>query len=404
LTNVRIIVLGGDGYCGWPTALHLSDRGHEILIVDDFSRRRIDYELGTESLTPIEILHTRIKTWQNLSGRRIQLAVGSVNDYEFMADVMRGFAPESIVHYAELRSAPYSMIDRQHAIQTQLHNIEGTLNLLYAMKEFAGDCHLIKLGTMGEYGQPNIDIEEGFIEVHHNGRSDILPYPMQPGSFYHLSKVHDSQNIMFACKIWGLRATDLHQGVVYGTITDQIVLDDRLLNRFDYDDVYGTALNRFCVQAAIGHPLTVYGKGGQTRGFIDIRDTVSCIELAAIHPPRPGQYLVMNQFTEHFSVMELAQKVTEAAAKLGRVVEIEKVPNPRVETEDHYYNPKNTKLLDLGLQPRYLSQSLFDSLLNIAVKYRDRLKPEVIAPKVNWRNVTNPERGHQFFIGAKPER
>ncbi len=401
---MRIIVLGGDGYCGWPTALHLSDRGHEILIVDDFSRRRIDYELGTESLTPIEILHTRIKTWQNLSGRRIQLAVGSVNDYEFMADVMRGFAPESIVHYAELRSAPYSMIDRQHAIQTQLHNIEGTLNLLYAMKEFAGDCHLIKLGTMGEYGQPNIDIEEGFIEVHHNGRSDILPYPMQPGSFYHLSKVHDSQNIMFACKIWGLRATDLHQGVVYGTITDQIVLDDRLLNRFDYDDVYGTALNRFCVQAAIGHPLTVYGKGGQTRGFIDIRDTVSCIELAAIHPPRPGQYLVMNQFTEHFSVMELAQKVTEAAAKLGRVVEIEKVPNPRVETEDHYYNPKNTKLLDLGLQPRYLSQSLFDSLLNIAVKYRDRLKPEVIAPKVNWRNVTNPERGHQFFIGAKPER
>ncbi len=401
---MRIIVLGGDGYCGWPTALHLSDRGHEILIVDDFSRRRIDHELGTESLTPIEILHTRIKTWQNLSGRRIQLAVGSVNDYEFMADVMRGFAPESIVHYAELRSAPYSMIDRQHAIRTQLHNIEGTLNLLYAMKEFAGDCHLIKLGTMGEYGQPNIDIEEGFIEVHHNGRSDILPYPMQPGSFYHLSKVHDSQNIMFACKIWGLRATDLHQGVVYGTITDQIVLDDRLLNRFDYDDVYGTALNRFCVQAAIGHPLTVYGKGGQTRGFIDIRDTVSCIELAAIHPPRPGQYLVMNQFTEHFSVMQLAQKVTEAAAKLGRAVEIEKIPNPRVETEDHYYNPKNTKLLDLGLQPRYLSQSLFDSLLNIAVKYRDRLKPEVIAPKVNWRNVTNPERGHQFFIGAKPQR
>jgi UDP-sulfoquinovose synthase len=247
------------------------------------------------------------------------------------------------------------------------------------------DCHLVKLGTMGEYGTPNIDIEEGYLEIEHNGRKDRLPYPKSPGSFYHLSKVHDSHNIHLACKIWGLRATDLNQGVVYGTITEQTERDPRLVNRFDYEDVFGTALNRFCVQAAIGHPLTVYGKGGQTRGFLDIRDTVRCIELACENPADRGEMRVYNQFTEQFSVLQLAELVVDAAAKLGVEAEIENMPNPRVELEEHYYNAKHTKLLDLGLQPHYLSDSLLDSLLNVAIEHRDRINREIIEPRVNWR-------------------
>ena len=240
-----------------------------------------------------------------------------MNDYEFLSGVIENFQPDAVVHFAEQRSAPYSMIDRKHAVFTQVNNVVGTLNLLFALRELRPDCHLVKLGTMGEYGTPNIDIEEGYIRIEHNGRSDVLPFPKQPGSFYHLSKVHDSHNMMFACKIWGLRATDLNQGVVYGTVTDEVVLDEALINRFDYDDVFGTVLNRFCAQAAVGHPLTVYGKGGQTRGFLDIRDTVRCIEIACLNPAKPGECRVFNQFTEQFSVLELAEMVQAAARKLG---------------------------------------------------------------------------------------
>ena len=260
---MKILVLGGDGYCGWPTALHLSNRGHEVGIVDNFYRRQWDHELGVESLTPIKTLQERVTVWRDLTEQHIRVYVGNVTTYEFLATTVVDFQPEAAVHFAEQRAAPYSMIDREHAVFTQVNNVVGTLNLLYAIKEIVPECHLVKLGTMGEYGQPNIDIEEGFLEVEHNGRKDVLPFPMQPGSFYHLTKVHDSHNIMFCCKVWGIRATDLHQGVVYGAVTDEILMDKRLLNRFDYDDVFGTALNRFCVQAAIGHPLTVYGKGGR---------------------------------------------------------------------------------------------------------------------------------------------
>jgi UDP-sulfoquinovose synthase len=382
---MRVLVLGGDGYCGWPTSLRLSARGHHVGIVDNFLRRQWDYELGAASITPIRNLQERLCAWHEVSGRAIDTYIGDVTDFEFLAGAVRQFKPEAVVHFAEQRSAPYSMIDRSHAVFTQANNVIGTLNLLYALKELAPDCHLVKLGTMGEYGQPNIDIEEGFLEVTHNGRKDVLPYPMQPGSFYHLSKVHDSQNIMFTCRIWGLRATDLHQGVVYGTLTDETSQDERLLNRFDYDDVFGTALNRFCAQAAIGHPLTVYGRGGQTRGFIDIRDTVRCIELAVLNPPAAGQYRVMNQFTEQFSVEQLAQKVHEACKPLGLKAEIAHVDNPRVEKEEHYYNARHTKLLDLGLKPHNLSDSLLDSLLSIAVKYKSGISRAVIAPRVNWR-------------------
>jgi UDP-sulfoquinovose synthase (EC 3.13.1.1) len=383
---MRVLVIGGDGYCGWATALHLSNRGYEVAILDSYVRRLWDLQLGVSTLTPIAQLEQRVDCWKGLTGKDIPIFVCDVTNYEALISCMRRFPPEAIVHFGEQRSAPYSMISREHAVMTQVNNVVGTLNILYAIKEEFPDCHLVKLGTMGEYGTPNIDIEEGYLTIEHNGRKDTLPYPKQPGSMYHLSKVHDSHNIHFACRVWGLRATDLNQGVVYGVLTEETGMDEVLINRLDYDGVFGTALNRFCIQAAVGHPLTVYGKGGQTRGFLDIRDTVRCVELAIAHPAEPGQFRVMNQFTEQFSVEQLALLVQKAGATMGLKVEINHLENPRVELEEHYYNAKNTKLLDLGLQPHYLSDSLLDSLLNFALKYKDRVDVRQILPKVKWKS------------------
>jgi UDP-sulfoquinovose synthase len=389
---MRILVLGGDGYCGWATALYLSKKGHEVSVVDNYLRRQWDHELGAQTLTPIRPMTQRLNAWRDLSGEEIRMHVGDVTDHNFLASVIRDERPEAVVHFAEQRSAPYSMIDRQHAVSTQVNNVVGTLNLLFALQEFAPDCHLVKLGTMGEYGTPNIDIEEGYITIEHNGRKDLLPFPKQPGSFYHLSKVHDSHNIAFACRIWGLRATDLHQGVVYGTLTDETGLDEALINRFDYDEVFGTVLNRFCVQAAVQHPLTVYGKGGQTRGYIDIRDTVRCIELACLNPAARGECRVFNQFTEQFTVLQLAHMVQDVAKRMGLNVQIDHLPDPRVEMEEHYYNAKHSRLADLGLKAHLLSDSLLDSLLNISVQYRDRIETSLFLPQVNWRKHQNKRR------------
>ncbi len=382
---MKVLVIGGDGYCGWATALYLSNRGYEVGIFDNLSRRHWDLKLGVDTLTPIAQLPVRIGKWQALSGKKVELFVGDTNDYPYLEKTVRDFQPEAIVHFGEQRSAPYSMIDRQHAVFTQVNNVVGNLNILYAIKENCPDCHLVKLGTMGEYGTPNIDIEEGYITIEHNGRKDTLPYPKQPGSFYHISKCQDTLNIQFACRIWGLRATDLNQGVVYGVLTEETGADELLINRLDYDSVFGTALNRFCIQAAIGHPLTVYGRGGQTRGFLDIRDTVRCIELAVANPAAPGKLRVFNQFTEMFSVGQLAQLVQKAGTAMGLKVEIANLPNPRVEAEEHYFNAKNTSLLDLGLEPHYLSESLLDSLLNFAIRYKDRVDVSQILPKVTWK-------------------
>ena len=389
---MRIAVLGGDGYCGWATALYLSRKGHEVAIVDNFARRLWDHELGAQTLTPIRPLNERLSVWQQLTGKTIQSFVGDITDYDFLCSAVKSFDPEAIVHFAEQRSAPYSMIDRKHALFTQVGNVTGTLNVLYAIREFAPECHLVKLGTMGEYGTPNIDIEEGYIEIEHNGRKDVLPFPKQPGSFYHLSKVHDSHNIAFTCKIWGVRATDLNQGVVYGTVSDEVIMDEALINRFDYDEVFGTVLNRFCAQAASGYPLTVYGTGGQTRGFLDIRDTVRCIEIACLNPAKPGEFRVFNQFTEQFNVLELAKMVQISGKELGLKVEIEHLPDPRVEMEAHYYNAKHSKLIELGLEPHRLSESLLDSLINIAIRYKDRIDPGQFVPTVNWRNARNEKQ------------
>ncbi len=390
---MRIMILGGDGYLGWPTAMYFSTRGHDVHVVDNFARRKADEELQADSLTPIRSLDERIHAWREVSGKEIRSAVGTLTDYEFISREMNEFRPETIIHYGELRSAPYSMIDREHAVYTQQNNITGNLNVLWAMADGLRECHLVKLGTMGEYGTPNIDIEEGYIDIEHKGRKDRLPFPKQPGSFYHLSKVADSNNIMFACKIWGIRATDLNQGVVYGVETDETKLDERLCTRLDYDAIWGTALNRFCIQAALGEPMTVYGKGGQTRGFLDIRDTLACVELATMNPADRGECRVFNQFTEQFSVLGLAEMVRDAAAKRDIKATIAHLDNPRVELEDHYFNAVHTKLLDLGLQPHFLSDTLVDSLLVTTETYATRARRETLLPDVNWRDASDAKAG-----------
>jgi UDP-sulfoquinovose synthase len=380
----------------------MSGKGHSVAIVDNFARRQWDHEVGAQTLTPIRPLSERLRVWETITGKTIELFVGDVTDYEFLSSTISELEPDAVIHFAEQRAAPYSMIDRKHAVFTQVNNVVGTLNLLFAIRESVPECHLVKLGTMGEYGTPNIDIEEGYITIEHKGRTDVLPYPKQPGSFYHLSKVHDSHNIMFTCKAWGLRATDLNQGIVYGTVTNEVALDETLVNRFDYDELFGTVLNRFCVQAAAGHPLTVYGKGGQTRGFLDIRDTVRCVEIACLNPPARGECRVFNQFTEQFSVLEIARMVRTAARELGVEVEFIHLPDPRVEAQEHYYNAKHSKLIDLGLEPHFLSHSLLDSLMNIALKYRDRINPDLILPRVNWRNTRNEFRHKQSAPAGIP--
>jgi UDP-sulfoquinovose synthase len=381
---VRILLLGGDGYLGWPTAMHLSAAGHEVTVVDNFLRRAMATELGADSLTPIQSLQERIRAWKAVSGRGIDEFIGDLTDPYFVDEVFKEVRPEGIVHYGEQPSAPYSMIDRKHAVLTQRNNVEGTLNVLFAMRDIAPEGHLVKLGTMGEYGTPDIDIEEGFIEINHKGRSDVLPYPKLPGSMYHLSKVHDSHNIHFGCRVWKLRATDLNQGVVYGIRTDETDLDERLCTRFDYDEVFGTALNRFCVQAVVGYPLTVYGKGGQTRGFLNIVDTIQCVRLALENPAAPGEFRVFNQFTEQFSVRDLALQVERVGDALGLNVEVKGVQDPRIEAEEHYYNAAHTKLLELGLKPHLLDDDVVAHLLQTIERYKDRILLDPIAPKTRW--------------------
>jgi len=381
---MKILVLGGDGYLGWPTALHLSNAGHDVAVADNFVRRQYDHELGVESLVPIETLHTRIAVWREKSGRDIKCYVGDLTDPSFTYHLIGDFRPNAVVHYAEQRSAPYSMIDRKHAVYTHNNNVIGNLNLLYAIAEIDRTIHLVKLGTLGEYGTPNIDIEEGWLEVEHKGRRDRVLYPKRPGSFYHLTKVHDSHNIEFACRTWGLRATDLNQGVVYGQQTAETALDDRLATRFDYDAVFGTVLNRFCIQAALGHPLTVYGKGGQTRGIIDIRDTVRCVQLACENSANPGEFRVFNQLTESMSVADIARTVAHCWPE---PVTIENVDNPRVEADGHYYNVRHTGLVELGLTPTRLSDTLIESLLKIAKRHAHRARLDALRPAVNWRTA-----------------
>ena len=378
----RILILGGDGYLGWPTAMALSRAGHDVHLVDNFAKRQWEQEIGVRPLFAIPTLHERIRAWREVTELDIGLSVGDLTDYGFVESVIRDVRPDAVVHYGEQPSAPYSMIDVRHATYTQANNVIGNLNVLFAIRDVSPETHLVKLGTMGEYGTPNIDIEEGWLEVEHNGRKDRMLYPKKPGSFYHLSKVHDSHNLEFGCRVWGLRVTDLNQGVVYGQQTDQTVRDARLATRFDYDAVFGTVLNRFVIQAVLGEPLTVYGAGGQTRGLLDIRDTVECIRLAVENPADAGEFRVFNQMTESYSVAQLAEKVAEC---FPGPVQVEHLENPRVEQAEHYYNVKHTGLVGLGLQPHLLSDTLIDSMFDIVSANKDRVDPAALLPTVRWR-------------------
>jgi UDP-sulfoquinovose synthase len=382
---MKVVVIGGDGYCGWATSIYLSSRGYEVTIVDSLVRREWDREHGLASLVPIASMRRRINEWSRVSGRTIRFSETDVTEYAPLCRIVRDVAPNAVVHFGQQRSAPFSMIDHEHALRTHLNNTVGNMNVLWALREHAPGAHLVKLGTMGEYGTPNIDIEEGFLTVEHNGRTDSLPFPKQPGSFYHLTKVSDSDQIAFACRTWSLHATDLNQGVVYGTATEQTALSPALANRYDYDHIFGTVLNRFCVQAALGHPLTVYGGGGQTRSFLDIRDTVRCVELALEHPARDGEYRVFNQFTETFAVGELAERVARVAGERGLTCEIAHLANPRTERESHYYNPVNTNLRALGLEPTPLADATIDRLIALAQEHAARVDLRLIPPRVEWR-------------------
>jgi len=375
-----------DGYLGWSLAVHLTAQGHDVAGADLFLRRRWVEEMGGESAIPIATMDERVAALQECFGRSCHFATGDLRDYRFVERSLRDFQPDAIVHVGECPSAPYSMIDVHHAVFVQTNNLVSTFNLLFAMKSVRSDAHLVKLGTMGEYGTPNIDIPEGFFDIEYRGRRDRLPFPRQAGSWYHWSKVHGSNNIMFASKLWGLRATDIMQGVVFGTQLNEMTTDGRLRTRLDFDQAFGTAINRFCCQAVIRHPLTPYGKGHQQRGFLPLRDSMQCLELALVNPPAPGEYRVLNQFAEVYDVTELALKVQAAAQQLGIEVAVRNLENPRRELEDHYYQPDHQALFDLGYKPTREVDVEIRTMLEDLLPHRDRIegRRRVLIPDVRW--------------------
>jgi UDP-sulfoquinovose synthase len=383
---MRVFIAGIDGYLGFPLAQYLTARGHEVAGTDRYLRRQWVEEMGSTSAIPIYSMEERQAAFQARFGRGFEFREGDLLDYPFLRDFLRDFQPDAIVHLGEMPSAPYSMIDQEHAVFTHTNNVNGSLNMLWAMREVCPQAHLVKLGTMGEYGTPNVDIPEGFFEVEFRGRKDYLPFPRQPGSFYHLTKVHDTANTLFACRIWGLCATDIMQGVVFGTQIDEMGDDPRLRSRLDFDQCFGTAINRFCCQAVIGHPLTLYGKGGQTRGFLPMRDSMQCLTIAIENPPKAGEYRVFNQFEECYSIEELAYKVRDAAADIGLTVEVNHFENPRTEKEEHYYNPDRNHLINLGYQPTHDMVAELRIMLRDLVAQRERImvKKDILVPDIRW--------------------
>lgn len=381
---MRILILGGDGYLGWPTAMHLAAAGHEVVAVDNYLRRRLCREVKVEPLYEVPELDERCAIWQGHTGGKIGYQIGDLTEWEFIAGIFRNFGPQAVVHYAEQPAAPYSMLNRQAATLTLRNNLLVTANVIFAVREYSPDAHIVKLGTMGEYGTPNIDIEEGWLEVEHKGRHQKFLYPRQAGSLYHTTKIMDTDLLWFYVRMWNLRVTDLMQGPVYGIFTAETGNDDRLLPFFNYDEIFGTVLNRFVVQAVAGYPLTVFGKGGQTRGFLNIKDTLNCIRLSLENLPDPGELRIFNQFTETFSVNELADKVKAAGADFGLNVEIQHIENPRIEAEEHYYNPKHTGLMELGLKPHYLDDQTLAKMMQFVMKYQDRIARDQIYRQVKW--------------------
>lgn len=378
----KVIILGADGYLGWPTAIHFHNQGCEVWCVDSYDKRKWEAEVGVKPLNNVPLLQARVYEWNESLGEGspppLRFGYGTLLNTRFLYDLIELVQPDTIIHYAEQPSAPYSMSGREAAVETQLNNVVGTLNLIFAIKKFVPDCHLIKLGSMGEYGTPNIDIEEGWLTIKHKGREQTIPFPKDPGSFYHLSKVHDSANLMLAAKLWDLVVTDLNQGVVYGT--GYFPLNGLFATSFHYDDIFGTVLNRFIVQAVIGQPLTVYGTGAQRRAFLNIRDTLACVWLAACNRPEPGKFCVRNQFTETFSIEELAYKVVNVLDG-----DITRVENPRIEAAEHHYQPSNKSFLDMGLSPLPLDGEAIDAIAREVRSHINAINPLLIQPRVRWK-------------------
>ena len=383
---MRIFIAGVDGYLGWSLALHLAARGHQVAGADVFFRRKWVEEMGSWSATPIPSMKERLRAFQEVSGKELLFWEGDLRNYPLVESIFQEFQPEAVVHVGECPSAPYSMMDVDHAVFVQTNNLTTTFNLLFAIRDLRPKAHLLKLGTMGEYGTPNLDIPEGFLEIEYRGRRDRLPFPRQAGSWYHWSKVHGSNNIMFASRIWGIRATDIMQGVVFGTRIEAMGDDERLLTRLDFDQAFGTSINRFCCQTVIGHPLTLFGKGHQKRGFLPLRDSMQCLTIGLENPPKAGEYRVLNQFQEVYEVTELAEKVVRVAADLGLKAELRHLENPRQELEEHRYQPDHQNLLDLGYKPTHDVEAEIKLMLTDLMKYRERIeeRKEVLVPDIRW--------------------
>ncbi len=383
---MRVFIAGIDGYLGWSLAIYLSAQGHEVAGADLMLRREWVAEVGGTSAQPIASREERLQAFEEKFGAVLDFRVGDLTDYDFVKSFFEEFQPEAVVHLGQMPSAPYSMIDQAHCVWTQQNNIVNNLNLLWAIKEVVPEAHLVKLGTMGEYGTPKVDIPEGFFDVEFRGRVDRLPFPRQAGSWYHQSKVHDSHNTHLASKIWGLRATDIMQGVVFGTQIPAMGTDRRLRTRLDFDQCFGTAINRFCCQAVIGHPLTLFGRGEQKRGFLPLVDSMTCLGLVVENPPKDSEYRVFNQFENVYSISELANMVQEVAAEIGLSVEIRHYDNPRAEAEAHYYNPERQHLLDLGYQPTGDIKKVMRQMVVDLLENKDCIEAhaDVLVPDIRW--------------------
>ena len=394
---MNILILGGDGYLGWPTAMYFSQRGYNVTVVDNYFRRNACTELDVGMLYPVPTLIERAKLWHKHTGKEIKVVIGDLTDPEIMRSLFTGTVqyswakekkftgvPETVIHYAEQPSAPYSLINYKYANITITNNLLVTNNLMFALRDFSRETHVIHIGTMGEYGTPNIDITEGWLDIEHNGKSDKFLFPRQASSLYHTTKIMDTDLMWFSVRMWDLPITNLMQGPVYGIETQDSVIDERLKTLFNYDEIFGTILNRFIVQALVDYPLTVYGKGGQTRGYLNIKDTLNCIRLSLENPADPGELRIFNQLTETFSVNDLADRVKRVGDGLGMNVNIEPVENPRRETEDHYYNPKHTGLLELGLEPNLLTDEVLAEMMEIIVRHKQAIDIHKIFRKVSW--------------------
>lgn len=381
---MKVLILGGDGYLGWPTAMNFAAAGHEVTVADNYMRRHIAEATDSDALIIAPNLTERVGIFKAKTGYDISVCIGDLSDPNFMFKLVQGVCPDTIIHYAEQPSAPYSMRGFREARETFQNNLDVTFNCIWAVKEFAPSAHIVKLGTMGEYGTPNIDIEEGWIDIEHKGRKDKFLFPRAAGSLYHTTKVLDTDLLWFYVRTYGLSVTDLMQGPVYGISTEEADIDARLCPNFHYDDIFGTVVNRFLVQAVAEVPLTVYGGGGQTRGYLNLRDTLQCVRLAAENPAAPGELRIFNQLTETFSVNELAERVRSASKQLGLNVAIESIPNPRKEMEEHYYNPAHSGLVDLGLEPNFMTDAVLGAMLERIIENRDRISIERIMPRVSW--------------------